>query len=147
MIKILKSILSILIIFTIINTSFALKETTNINITKYSNKEYNLTKSEQKIYNILETFYIKLDKKYLNTHIEKIKILENINFKIKKLKLKNKNNKKVLNILNYIEYNISNRIFWYNSQIFEDTLENKNILIKTNFEKNIFLKEKISESD
>ena len=114
-------------------------------ISKYSNKEYILTKSEEKIYNILETFYIKLDKKYLNTDIKKIKILENINFKIKKLKLKNKNNKKVLNILNYIEYNISNRIFWYNYQIFEDTLGNKNILIKTDFEKDIFLKEKISE--
>ncbi|MDQ7022635.1 MAG: endo alpha-1,4 polygalactosaminidase [Candidatus Gracilibacteria bacterium] len=94
--------------------------------TKYGNKEYKLTKKEIKIHKLLEKFYIKLDNKYLDNYTAKINFLEAINLKIKKLKFKNKKNKKLLNILNYVEYKISDRIFWYNYQSFEKSLEMNN---------------------
>ena len=96
-------------------------------LTCENNKNIISLKLENKINKILQKFYEKLDEKYSKNN-KKILILKKINSKIEILKLKKKNNKKLVNILNIVEKNILNRIFWYNYQIFEDWLESKNNL-------------------
>jgi hypothetical protein len=71
----------------------------------FSEKVHKLTKTELKIKKYLDKFYLKLDTRYSEIS-SKIKVLEKIKLKLKKIKLKKKNIKKIINILNYIEYNI-----------------------------------------
>jgi uncharacterized protein YnzC (UPF0291/DUF896 family) len=72
----------------------------------FSEKVHKLTKTELKIKKYLDKFYLKLDNKYLDNNLKKIKILEKIKLKIKEIKLKKQKNKKIINLLNYIEYHI-----------------------------------------
>jgi len=78
---------------------------------------------QNKLDTILERFYKKLDMKISNVS-KKIAILEKINFKIKKVKIKYYSNIRIINILNYLENNISKKI-----KIYEDLQVDKSITI------------------
>lgn len=97
--KIIKIVIA-LFIFLNINFSWA-------NINKIQNQEKIQISEKIKLDNALQNFYKKLNKKFKDKN-KRILVLEKINFLIEKIKKWKKN--KILNILNYLQINISEKI-------------------------------------